>query len=90
MVEGEQQIGGWKRPGAGLKPAIIVTVVGIGEAEEKFIFSTKMVVKGAAGITGEFDDLRDRSFVIALFCEQLPCCIHDVLFCMSFAVRCHN
>jgi len=60
------------------------------EAEEKFIFSTKMVVKGAAGITGEFDDLRDRSFVIALFCEQLPCCIHDVLFCMSFAVRCHN
>jgi hypothetical protein len=49
-----------------------------------------MVVKGAAGITGEFDDLRDRSFVIALFCEQLPCCIHDVLFCMSFAVRCHN
>ena len=90
MVEGEQQIGGWKRPVAGLKPAIIVTVVGIGEAEEKFIFSTKMVVKGAAGITGEFDDLRDRSFVIALFCEQLPCCIHDVLFCMSFAVRCHN
>lgn len=48
MVEGEQQIGGWKRPVAGLKPAIIVTVVGIGEAEEKFIFSTKMVVKGAA------------------------------------------
>lgn len=90
MVESEQQIGGWKRPVAGLKPAIIVTVVGIGEAEEKFIFSTKMVVKGAAGITGEFDDLRDRSFVIALFCEQLPCCIHDVLFCMSFAVRCHN
>lgn len=45
MVEGEQQIGGWKRPVAGLKPAIIVTVVGIGEAEEKFIFSTKMVVK---------------------------------------------
>ena len=59
MVEGEQQIGGRKRPVAGLKPAIIVTVVGIGEAEEKFIFSTKMVVKGAAGITGEFDDLRE-------------------------------
>ena len=88
MVEGEQQIGGWKRPVAGLKPAIIVTVVGIGEAEEKFIFSTKMVVKGAAGITGEFDDLRDRSFVIALFCEQLPCCIHDVLFCIIIDRSC--
>ena len=45
---------------------------------------------GEAHREGEFDDLRDRSFVIALFCEQLPCCIHDVLFCMSFAVRCHN
>ena len=83
MVEGEQQIGGWKRPVAGLKPAIIVTVVGIGEAEEKFIFSTKMVVKGAAGITGEFDDLRDRSFVIALFCEQF----HAASMMSCFACR---
>ena len=63
MVEGEQQIGGWKRPVAGLKPAIIVTVVGIGEAEEKFIFSTKMVVKGAAGITGEFDAVLIHSLI---------------------------
>ena len=87
MVEGERQIGGWKRPVAGLKPAIIVTVVGIGEAEEKFIFSTKMVVKGAAGITGEFDDLRDRSFVIALFCEQLPC-FASMMSCFACRLPC--
>ena len=47
MVEGEQQIGGWKRPVASLKPAIIVTVVGIGEAEEKLVFSAKMMIEGA-------------------------------------------
>ncbi len=57
MVEGEQQIGGWKRPVTGLKPAIIVTVVGIGEAEEKLVFSAKMMIEGAAGFAGEFDDL---------------------------------
>lgn len=90
MVESEQQIGGWKRPVAGLKPTIIVTVVGIGEAEEKLVFSAKMMIEGAAGFAGKLNDLGNRSFVIALFCEKLPCCIHDVLFCMSFAVRCHN
>lgn len=90
MVESEQQIGGWKRLVAGLKPAIIVTVVGIGEAEEKLVFSAKMMIEGAAGFAGKLNDLGNRSFVIALFCEKLPCCIHDVLFCMSFAVRCHN
>lgn len=90
MVESEQQIGGWKRPVAGLKPTIIVTVVGIGEAEEKLVFSAKMMIEGAAGFAGKLNDLGNRSFVIALFCEKLPCCIHDVLFCMSFAVCCHN
>lgn len=50
MVEGEQQIGGWKRPVAGLKPAIIVTVVGIGEAEEKLGLFTKMMIEGAADL----------------------------------------
>ena len=90
MIEGKQLIGGRKGLVAGLEPALVVTVVGIGKAEEKLVFSTKMMIEGAAGFAGKLDDLRNRSFLITLFGKKLPCCIHDILFCVSFAVCRHN
>lgn len=90
MIEGKQLVGGRKGLVAGLEPAFVVTVVGIGEAEEKLVFSSKMMIEGAAGFAGKLDDLGNRSFVVSLFCEKLPSCIHDILFCVSFAVCRHN